>query len=357
MSAPEQYVSKNLIRSSVPLGKLTEEQLDLLIEKSELVHLYKGQNVVRAGDTAFNHIYLIHGTLTLINPEGEISEVQAGDAASYQPIAHEFPRRLSVAASTDCSILKVDSDFLEKLICWGQVARCLLAEIAVDKQYHEDFFWIKKLLQSKLFFKVPPTNIRNVLNKFLDVSVFEGNRVITEGEEGTCCYLIKSGEAEVYVKAAGKEPVAVLGPGTVVGEDALVTNNPRNASIVMKNDGVLMKLEKRDFYQLLTTPAVTMVTPGNVDGFLNTGAVLLDVRTQEEYDLGHHAKAINVPLNLVYLKSSVLDKETLYITYSPTEERAKAAAYLLTQQGFQAYALQSGVNMLPRELAQAYSAG
>ena len=111
----------------------------------------------------------------------------------------------------------------------------------------------------------------------------------------------------------------------------------------------------QDFYQLLTSPAVTMVTPGNVEGFLNTGAQLLDVRTQKEYELGHHQKAMNVPLNLVYLKSAVLEKDKLYITYSPTEERAKAAAFLLSEQGFQAYALQSGVNSLPRELADTYS--
>lgn len=355
MNVSEKFISRNLLKLLVPFDRFTDEQLDLLIEKSEIVHLYKGQNIVHVGDNAFIHIYLINGSLTLTNVNDEVLEVQAGDALSYQPIAHNFPRRLSVVANSDCSILKVSSDFLENLLCWGQVSRCLLAEIAIDEKYTEDFFWIKKLLESKLFYKIPPMNIRKVLGKFLDVSVFAGNRIIREGEEGTCCYLIKSGVADVFVSAAGIEPVAELEQGAVFGEDALVTNKPRNASVVMKTDGVLMKLEKQDFFQLLTPPSVVMVTPGNIEGFLNAGAQLLDVRTQKEYELGHHGRALNIPLNLIYLKSSILDKNKLYITYAPTEERAKAAAFLLAEQGFQAYALQSGINSLPRELINAYS--
>jgi rhodanese-related sulfurtransferase len=161
--------------------------------------------------------------------------------------------------------------------------------------------------------------------------------------------LIKKGIAEVYVADKGFEPVATIGVGSVFGEDALVTNNPRNASVIMASDGVLMKLEKQSFYELLKQPVVTMVTPGNVFSFLQADAGLLDVRTQKEFELGHHKEAMNLPLHLSYLKSVLLDKDKQYITYSSSDERAKASAFLLAQQGFKVFAMQGGIYELPKD--------
>ena len=342
-------ISYSVLRSFVPLARLSDEQLDLLLAHAMCVNVYQGQEVVRVGDATPSHIYLLHGSLICGRTHTEEAQfIHTGEPLSFAPIAHEFPRKVSVIAETDCSILKVDSDFLEKLLCWGQVSRCLLAEIALDDAYAADYFWIKKLLESKLFYKVPPTNIRSILHKFRELPVRADDAVILEGEEGSCCYLIKSGVAEVFINAHGEEPVASLSAGAVFGEDALVTQNPRNASVIMHSDGVLLKLEKKDFYELLRQPEVSIVTAGNVPAFLQSGAVLLDVRSQKEFELAHHPKALNFPLHLAYLKSALLDKNSQYITCANASERARAAAVLLTEQGFNAHALQSDWHALER---------
>lgn len=347
----ESFVSKTLLRSFVPLSGLTDQQLELLLSQAQLVHLFRGQSLLREGDGQAAHIYLIHGTVREISAAGE-RLIEAGSSDAIWPLAHHFPRRFTVLADTDCSVLKVDSDLLEKLLCWSQVARCLLADIAVNDDYQADYFWIRKLLESRLFYKVPSMNIRKILSRFREKTVTAGETVIRQGDEGTCCYLIKSGKAEVAVDG---QPVATLGVGDVFGEDALVNNKPRNATVTLPEGGSLLMLEKQDFYQLLIQPPVTMIAVSSVAGFIASGAQLLDVRTEQEFALGHHQQAINVPLNLCWLKSALLEKEKIYITYSVTEERAKAAAFLLTEQGFQAYALQSGLNALPGDVADLFT--
>ena len=92
-----------------------------------------------------------------------------------------------------------------------------------------------------------------------------------------------------------------------------------------------------------------MVTPANVLAFMEADAGIIDVRTQKEFDLGHHEQAINIPLHLSYMKSVLLDKDKQYVTYSSGEERAKAAAFLLTQQGYKAFAMQGGIDELPQD--------
>jgi len=341
-------LTKNVLRSMIPIGKLNDEQMDLLIQQSELLPLYNGQTLLRAGDVEPAHYYLVHGTLKLVNQEGNVAVIYSGDALSFSPIADALPRAYTVFAEADSMILKVNVELLENLLCWGQVARCLLAEIAYDDNYADDYVWIKKLLESRLFFKIASINIVKILSKFKEQAVKAGDVVVKNGDEGTCCYLIKSGVANVYIQE--NEPaIAVLEPGAVFGEDALVTNNPRNASVIMLTDGVLMRLEKLDFYQLLSEPAVTMVTAAKVYEFLQSGAELLDVRTQKEFEIQPCPQSRNIPLQLIYLKSALLNKNKLYITCSPTEERAKAAAYFLNEQGFKAFALQSGINTLDLE--------
>lgn len=348
----ESFVSKALLRSFVPLSGLTDQQLELLLSQSELVHLFRGQSLLREGDGQSQHIYLIHGTVREISVQAE-RVVEAGSRDAVWPLAHHFPRRYTVLADSDCSVLKVDSDVLEKLLCWSQVARCILADIAMKDEVEADYSWIRKLLESRLFYKVPPMNIRKILSKFTAQTVSAGQQIIRQGDEGSCCYLLKSGRACVEVNG---EKVAELGVGDVFGEDALVNHKPRNATVSMLENGVLLVLQKQDFYQLLIQPAVTMVAVSSVAGFLSSGAKLIDVRTEQEFALAHHKDALNLPLNLTWLKSSLLNKDSVYITYSVTEERAKAAAYLLAEQGFQAYALQSGLNALPGEVADLFIA-
>ncbi|NRB40561.1 MAG: cyclic nucleotide-binding domain-containing protein [Pseudomonadales bacterium] len=348
----EEHISHAVLRSLIPLSNCSDEQMDLLLLKSDIVHLYSGQVLVEAGDNALQHLYLLHGRLAVFEAgkDSVHTYIEAGQDNAFVPIADENPRPVKVVAESDCRILQINSVFLEKLICWGAVGRALLAEIAVDVRYSQDYFWIKKLLQSRLFYKIPPTYIYSVLSCFSPLSFKAGDVVIRQGEEGSCCYLIKEGIAGVFIDGQGETAVAELGPGSVFGEDALVTQKVRNATVVMQSDGVLMKLEKQDFYQLLKQPDFKGVTAGSVRSLLEGGAVLLDVRTEQEYDLKHYPDSINMPLHLCLLKSVLLNKDLRYICAAPTEERAKTAAFLLAKQGFDVRVLQGAVQTLKSDM-------
>ena len=69
------------------------------------------------------------------------------------------------------------------------------------------------------------------------------------------------------------------------------------------------------------------------------GAVAVDVRSEEEYSAEHLQQAVNIPLNLLGIKSRLLSSEQLYIFYCDTGRRSRAAAHLMTQQGYKALAL------------------
>lgn len=65
------------------------------------------------------------------------------------------------------------------------------------------------------------------------------------------------------------------------------------------------------------------------------GAVLLDVRTEEEYRDGHIAKSVNLPLDeLGWITDRVKDKNTPLYVYCRSGNRSGRAAAYLTQAGY-----------------------
>jgi voltage-gated potassium channel len=74
-----------------------------------------------------------------------------------------------------------------------------------------------------------------------------GAAIMRRGERGDCMYFIAAGEVEIQL---GPKPVR-LGPGGFFGEVALLTGDPRNATVVATRRSTLLALDIVDFRGLL----------------------------------------------------------------------------------------------------------
>src|SRR5947208_6580763 len=64
--------------------------------------------------------------------------------------------------------------------------------------------------------------------------------------------IIEAGQVKVYKETPeGRTVLATLGPGTPVGEMALLTGEPRSATLVVSIDAELWELSKADFDAIL----------------------------------------------------------------------------------------------------------
>lgn len=82
-----------------------------------------------------------------------------------------------------------------------------------------------------------------------EVELDGGERVIDQGRVGQECFVIESGEVGVYV---GDEHIVTLGPGSMVGEMALVDRRPRSASVVSIGPVQLLMFDTKAFRKLLS---------------------------------------------------------------------------------------------------------
>jgi rhodanese-related sulfurtransferase len=342
---------QHLIKTCVPLGGLTTDHIATLMRDAPIQIACHGQTLLQKGLCDAKVFYLLSGQLTLIDAQGQSKIIHAGDAEARYPIAHAQPRRHDVIAASDCEYVCFDAEKLDAILAWEQAAQCILADITGNRELDEDAQWITALLRSNLFHKVPPMNIRDILHKFEPQYFSAGETVLRQGEMGDCCYYIKEGKVAIYRSDDERLPpklLAEMSVGKCFGEDALVNDAPRNATVVMQENGVLMRLVKQDFFMLLKPPAVESVDFRSLAALQEQQIVLLDVRTEAEYDQGHAQSAINLPLPLLPFKSRLLDKQKTYLVYCNSARRSAAAAAFLSAAGFDVRLLRGGYSSMPQ---------
>ena len=145
---------------------------------------------------------------------------------------------------------------------WTQAAESMLDED--DDENERD--WMDALLSSELFSAVPPAMIHSLFVKFEEREVQLGETIVTEGEDGDTLFVIKQGKALVpRTRGAKQETLAALSAGRFFGEDALISDSPRNATITMTSDGVLMCLGKNDFQAIPQDSVIRHVTEDELD--------------------------------------------------------------------------------------------
>ncbi|WP_052692272.1 cyclic nucleotide-binding domain-containing protein [Teredinibacter purpureus] len=328
----------------VPLKAMKRNFLEDLFLRAETQTVF-AQDIIFDIDSYDNqHVYLLFGEVELHYRSGHKEHIQA--ALNQLPLAQEQPRQCRAVALTDATVLRIDSDQLDRTLSWSQIAQYLMSEVSLQRDLDEDLDWMHTVLNSNLFYKVPPVNVEQIFSRLTPMVVHSGEVILRQGEIGDCCYFIKDGSATVtHYNEANKsiEKVADIAAGRCFGEDSLVYEQARNATITMSSDGVLMRLEKTDFLLLLKEAVVDEVSDKDLVNMAEQ-PILVDVRTEEEYSAGHFALSANIPLNLLSIKKRLLLPEKAYVFYCNSGRRSRAAAYLLGKQGYNVLALKGGID-------------
>lgn len=206
--------------------------------------------------------------------------------------------------------------------------------------------WIRRMRHIMAFKNMPPANIKSLLQRMETIPVDENEVVIQQGSPGDYYYVLTEGEALVTRTVE----LATLGAGASFGEEALLSGSKRNASVTMTTPGLLMRLAKADFNELLKEPLLDRVTPDEAQVRVAKGDIWLDVRHVTEFVHSHLQNALNIPLHELRMRMKELDKDQNYICYCGTGRRSSAASFLLVQNGFKVVVLIGGVQKIPQFL-------
>jgi len=314
------FSGKDILRDLIPLNGLTEDRYREITGSLAIEDISPGSYLFGEGDRDNKSIYLLDGVINFIDANGRVTGVvSAGTTPARYPIANQQPRITTARAASKAVIASIDSTLLDVMLTLDQSQESGQVKTGTSTDSGKD--WLTRMLQSEAFIKLTPTDIQKLLQKLQSVPFKEGDVVIRQGDSGDYFYIIREGRCSVTRLASGKGwdiPLAELSDGDCFGEEALVSDNPRNATVTMLTDGTLMRLSKQDFVELLKKPLLHYIDYDLAVESVREGDVWLDVRLQEEHANYAFEGSINVPLAMIRDKAPILVPGKKYIVYCDT---------------------------------------
>jgi len=343
-------VDRNLLKTLVPPSALNAENFQELAGKTYVEEIAAGKAIFKQGDVDKQSVYVLEGEVAMTSDDGRATVIKSGTDTAKHPVGNFQPRKHTAIAKVPSKITRIDADLMDVLMTWDQLSGIEVGEISEVADDESDGAdeggdWMTRILQSKAFMQVPPANIQQIFMSIQEIPVKAGDVIIKQGDVGEDYYIIKEGKCKVTrtSKAGSELTLATLGNGDAFGEEALLSETKRNANIVMKTDGAVMKLSKSDFNSLLKEPMVSSVTNAEAEEMVKNGAIWLDVRLDSEHKNNAIEGSQNLPLFMLRMKAETLDPNKQYILYCDTGRRSEAAAFLLSERGLQAFVLKGGL--------------
>ncbi|MDA0977501.1 MAG: cyclic nucleotide-binding domain-containing protein [Proteobacteria bacterium] len=328
-----------LIKKLIPFNQLSEGDLKAVLDQSSVSSLPKGKMLFKRNEVDDKIYWLVAGSVDLLDEKFEAKNRKAGEDATRHPIHNNSPHRLTAVTTEDSRVLVSDRSLMAVHMGGGSAS----SSSAQEEDVEDGIDWMSTLLSSPLFEFIPPANIQTLFSKFEEVKYSANDVVISQGELGDFFYVIQAGRAKVERSAGGKTAVlAELKPGDNFGQDALVSDAPRNATVTMTTNGTLMRLSEPDFQSLLMSPVIETVTMDEVKEMIAQGdprTYIIDVRTPKEVEDDKIPGSLNVPLLLLRKNLGKLKEDAIYVMACDGGKRSELGAYQLNEEGFTAYVL------------------
>ncbi|GMR07851.1 MAG: hypothetical protein BMS9Abin26_0855 [Gammaproteobacteria bacterium] len=343
MGAPNKSVDKSALRMLVPISALSDESFQQLSRQTVIEEIAAGQEIFVEGDTDARAVYLLSGKVVLKSANKVVESINGDAESARYPLAHHSPRQLTAQAKSKVSIARIDTQLLDVLLTSSNVNSYEVSELAEEEEDDND--WMTLILKSKAFANLPPSNIQSLFIHLEPYQVQKDGVIIKQGEIGDYYYIIRHGRCKVTRTSKSKEEVtlAELSNGDTFGEEALISDARRNATITMLTDGELMRLSKDDFNELMKKPLLNWIDMAGAEKLVaEDKAVWLDVRLPNEHEKFAIPDSQNIPLSMVRRKVEELQDGVSYILYCDSGRRSSVAAFLLNQRGFEAYVLSGG---------------
>lgn len=360
MHAAPQSVDANALRSMAPLCDLDEDQFQDLVARGQIVTLAKGDVIFTLGERDDRIIYLLAGDVTMVYADAIMETVRASSPRARLPLAEPVVREATATAKTNCTVFwftKTDipatSTGDDSVATYSSSSSSTSLSAATSDAATSDSLsahdWFSVLMRGPVFARLSAQHIESLSARIETVPVKVGQVIIKQGAAANNYYFIRSGKFQILRRVEGVEhplELAILSSGNGFGEEALITNGRRNASVIAIEDGELYRLSKHNFTTLLATPLTQKVSLEQAERLVHRGAALLDVRSAEDFKRNGLTQALHIPLSLLRANLTSLSPDRDYIAYCNTGVISAVACFVLLHNGCRAFILNGGLDGL-----------
>ena len=298
-----------------PLVLVTEAKLQELVDSAKFLELKKNQILFKKPPSEETTYYLLEGEIEVRKSFDDRQPISAGSEEAKFALEEHTRSGATLRALGKVHILTLSRDQIDEALASTDTISSdsldvqiltdtteVLEEARFDDEYSED--WMGNILESPLMSCLSAADIQRCFMEVERVEVKTDNEIVTAGTRGDYFYILMQGEAEVITEASG--PFAGqtfdLAPGNHFGEEALVGDTIRNATVRMVSNGAVGRLNREQFDAIFRKSLIQTIAPEKAQEFLNGAGIkylMLDVRFPPEYRHEHREGAKNLPIVLL----------------------------------------------------------
>jgi putative peptide zinc metalloprotease protein len=234
----------SLFRQLPVADPLDEDAIQEVAEHVRLVRVPRGGVVVRQGDRGDDFFVVRSGTLEISRIEEDgtervIRRRERGRSFGEIALLEGTRRTATVRALEPSEIFLLDK---------GTFDRVLASNLAVADDVRADLLSVSELRTLAPFAALDSADAARLLRGAAWRTFKPKEKIVTQGEEGDAFYVISSGQVDVL---EGRRRTGRLGAGDYFGEIALLTREPRTATVRAVTPVRALELERKAFDRVL----------------------------------------------------------------------------------------------------------
>ena len=337
-----------LLRKLIPLATLPRPHFEAVCAKGTIENASKGFVLFNRGDENPDLIYLLYGEVKLEADGLRLETILAKSESARFALAHQIPRKIDALASTNIRFIRIDSETINnppEVLIQEKNDYTVTEETDDSSGISDD--WMTQLLRKPVFQCLPGSSLQKILTGLREVEFKEGEVIVKQDELGDYYYVIIEGECSLTRKpSANAKAIKLghLGKLDTFGEDALLSGLARNVSVRAKTDVMLLRLDKQNFITLIQEPSLQYISYAAVQQEMDQGAILLDVRSPDAFQVNSLSGSINAPFFSLRMYIKNLNRKRKVIVVCEDGKISAAAAFLLLGYKLNAVILEGGIN-------------
>eukprot|EP00041_Stephanoeca_diplocostata_P013149 m.227417 g.227417 ORF g.227417 m.227417 type:complete len:303 (-) comp19241_c0_seq2:143-1051(-) len=219
---------------------LDKNELQDLLDCMFEVTAKKDEEIITQGADGDNFYVMNEGTAEVYVDNNKVHEYVNGGSFGELALIYGTPRAATVKATCDMTLYAMDRDTYRHI---------LMGSVLKKRQLYDDV--LKKV---NVLSELDDYERSSLADALQQVTFKEGDVIIKQGDEGDDFFFVIDGQCVVTQTNESGETgeVATLGTGDFFGEIALLTNEPRKATVTAKGEATICaKLDRGRFERVL----------------------------------------------------------------------------------------------------------
>ena len=284
-------LSRHFIFSS-----LSEKQREMIIDEMKLFAIDSNEIIFLQNSKGNAYYIVASGRLEVIVNEKRVNIMREGDSFGELALLHDTPRSATVRTVMNTALWVLDRNTF----------RNILQELNVQN-YKEN----RSFIDSVPIFQILSEGQKELLvNCFTMLKYSAGQKIVSEGDPGDLFYVIKEGN--VVCTQKGKE-IRRMGKGEYFGDQALLYNSPRTATIVTVDEVSCLALSRDDLKNSLGASLEHIIYKNSMRIAIDNSETLKKLSKSQTENLINEMQVCSYPSDTVVIPRGKGKKDEIYV--------------------------------------------